>query len=173
MAAFVGYIVHANGIRWPWALSYSLPDYSSFEGLSAPAVFHSIPEAAKVQIILAVGFLELWSEMRLIPGEKHYMKGGKPGYVPPFDATPDKLMHPMPFNLYDPFKYSAKKTDAEKERGLLVELNNGRLAQIGIMAFLSEGKVPGSVPFLKGVVPPMEFDVMAPFYLDFSNGVAF
>ena len=37
-------------------------------------------DVAKWQIILGVGFLEWWSELRLIPGEKHYMKGGKPGY---------------------------------------------------------------------------------------------
>ena len=34
--------------------------------------------------------MEWWSELRLIDGDKHYMKGGKPGYVPPFDATPDE-----------------------------------------------------------------------------------
>ena len=75
--------------------------------------------------------------------------------------------------MFDPFGFTKKMSPERKEKALVAEINNGRLAQIGIIAFLSEGKVPGSVPFLKGVIPPMDYDVMAPFYLDFSNGITF
>jgi len=44
-----------------------------------------------------------------------------------------------------------------------MELNNGRLAQIGIMGFLAADKVPGSVPALNGLAQPYDGDVMAPF----------
>ena len=36
-----------------------------------------------------------------------------------------------------------------QERGLLVEINNGRLAMLGIFGFLAESKIPGSVPALR------------------------
>jgi len=169
MAGFVGYIIHANGIHFPW----KIPGDEFCGQVSAPELWHNLPEVAKVQIVLGIGFLEWWSELRLVEGEKHYMKGGKPGYVPDFDATPDQLPHWIGLNLYDPLKWSKGKTEEQKARGLLVELNNGRLAMLGLMAFLSEGKTPGSVPFLKGLIPPLEYDVMGPLYLDFSNGVTF
>ena len=49
------------------------------------APLHTHAQAAKIQIILGIGFLEWWSELRLEPGAAHYMKGGKPGYFPTFD----------------------------------------------------------------------------------------
>ena len=123
-----------------------------------PDQWDALPEAAKIQIVLGIGFLEWWSELRLEPGQAHYMKGGKPGYFPTFDLLP----HPVPFNLYDPWGVMKDKTEEQKAKGRLVEINNGRLAMLGLMSLVSEGSVPGSVPFLKGMIPYYSGEVMAP-----------
>merc|ERR1719487_2006729 len=119
--------------------------------------------------------------MSLSPGQGgHYMRGGKPGLFPAFKG-PTKgvlgdsegrplLPHPVPLNLYDPFNLNSKKSDEWKSRKLKIEINNGRLAMLGLMSLLSEGAVPGSVPALKGLIPPTgEINVMAP--LDFSTSL--
>merc|ERR1719378_1285015 len=162
MAGFVGYCIHENGIRWPWALSNSLPDYSSFEGLSAPAVWDAIPSASKLQILIVVGFFEFWSESRFVlesDGQSHYMRGGKPGYFPTFKEIP----HPVPLNLFDPFGFTKKLSEEQKARKLNIELNNGRLAMLGLMSLVSEAKVPGAVPALAGMIKKYDGQPMAPF----------
>lgn len=60
-------------------------------------------------------------------------------------------------------KQTGEPTAEAKERGLLVEINNGRLAMIGIMGFLAEEKVPGAVPALAGLIKPYAGQVMDPF----------
>merc|ERR1711988_1505831 len=167
MAGFVGYCIHENGIRWPWPLSTSLPDYSSFEGLSAPAVWDAIPVQSKLQILLVIGFFEFWSESSYVlaqDGQKHYMRGGKPGYFPTFKELP----HPVPLNLFDPFGFTKKMPQEKKNSKLIAEVNNGRLAMIGMMSLLAEAKVPGSVPALAGLIKPYDGDVMAPLEPGFS-----
>jgi len=158
MAGFVGFIVHSNDIRTQGdGIVASVPT-----GLSAPAVWDALPEVAKWQIILFVGVMELWRENKVVlagDGQTHYMRGGKPGYFPTFDMVP----HPVPFNLYDPWKVMTNKSEEEKAKGRLVEINNGRLAMIGLFGFISETSVPGSVPLLKGLLRPYDGDVMAPF----------
>jgi hypothetical protein len=44
-----------------------------------------------------------------------------------------------------------------------MELNNGRLSMIGIMVFMCEHSIPGSVPILTGVIKPCAGQIMAPF----------
>eukprot|EP00900_Chrysochromulina_parva_P003860 jgi/Chrpa1/13475/Chrysochromulina_OHIO_Genome00021644-RA len=162
MAAFVGYIVHANDIRFPWK-----PFAGVDIGKSPQEVWDNLPEVAKWQIFLTIAFFEFWRENSFIlekDGQTHYMRGGKPGYMPTFDQLP----HPVPFNLFDPFGFSKNASPEKKAKGLLAEINNGRLAQIGIFGFLSESQVPGSVPGLSALgIRPYSGNIMAPFDTNF------
>lgn len=162
MAGFVGYCLHENGVHWPWRLSTSLPDYSSFEGLSAPAVWDATPQAARLQILIIIGFFELWSESSFVlekDGTSHYMRGGKPGYFPTFEQIP----HPVPFNLFDPLGLTKNLPEEKKAKKLNIEINNGRLAMLGLMSLVAEARVPGAVPALVGKIKPYDGEVMAPF----------
>jgi len=160
MAAFVGYIVQSNGIHFPWASTLSGTTYADIAAAgSPPAQWDAVPTNAKWQIFFLIAGLELWSECAM---DTHYMKGGKPGAFPSFEPIRKEIGHPT-LDLFDPFGLSKNKTPEQKERGLLIELNNGRLAQIGIMAFVSEAKVPGAVPGLAGLnIAQYTGEVMAP-----------
>jgi hypothetical protein len=165
MAGFVGYCLHENGIRWPFPLSTSLPDYSSFEGLSAPDVWDATPLAARLQIILVVGFFEFWSEWSTAleaDGMVHHMSGGKPGQFPAFNTF--GVTNPfLPLPLFDPFGFTTDLSEEEKATKLLREVQNGRLAMIGLFSLISEARVPGAVPALAGLIKPYDGEVMGPF----------
>jgi len=166
MAAFVGYIVQ-TGVHWPWPMTFSGMNFPSTD-LSPPEQWDALPFGSKIQIILFVGFLEFYSE--LTPGEGgvggqiHYTKGGQPGKFPTFDAVP----HYTPYNLYDPFNIAKKMPEEKKEKRLMMEINNGRLAMIGIFGFLCAQTIPGSVPLLTNVVKPYAGNVMEPFSGNFE-----
>ena len=134
-------MVQSFGVKFPWAPFDSIP-----AGIGPEAQWDALPEAAKYQIVLFVGFLEVYSEHSFIlekEGQKHYCKGGKPGYFPTFDT----MVHPCPLNLYDPFGWlGANMSEEVKAKRRNIEINNGRLAMFGIMGFLANAHIPGAVP---------------------------
>lgn len=154
MFAFVGYIVHANGIKFPWPMQLDGTPFPTVS--SAPEAWDAISDSAKLQIFAFIGFLEFYREVAC---EKHYMKGGKIGEFPAFDA---KVIPGGALNYYDPFGKNKNMSAEQKEAGLRKEINNGRLAMLGIFGFLSEAKIEGSVPALKGVIPHYDGEFMAP-----------
>jgi len=151
MAAFVGYCVQSNGICFPWALTGGPNPIMHSDILAAGGPsdqWDALPTNSKLQILGFVGFLELISETSSVleaQGQKHYVRGGKPGFFPSLKGV--GFPHPVPIDgLWDPFGFTSKMTPEQKEKSLLAEVNNGRLAMIGIFGLVSASKgliVPG------------------------------
>jgi len=160
MAGFVGYIVGANKIAFPWAIAggplagvgpfADIPGetimFSDIANAGAPAdQWDALPSAAKLQILGTIFILEWVGETPQGNGEPHYMRGGKPGYYPSLKNA-EGVPHPVPFDLFNPFGLLPEQTEAQKERGRNVEINNGRAAMLGLFGFISASKgliVPG------------------------------
>jgi hypothetical protein len=177
MAAFVGYCVQSNGIHFPGNIQgpfgstmADIPavSYADIAAAGGPAdQWDALPTAAKLQILGVIGFLEMWSETSIAlkaDGQEHYVRGGKPGYFPKLSRKDEfAFPHPVPLNLWDPFGFTSKMTPERKEKALLAEVNNGRLAMIGIFGMISASKGL-QVPGLDSVgIKPYAGEVMAPF----------
>merc|ERR1712078_511836 len=172
MAAFVGYCVQSNGIHFPWNIQgwqgTPVVSFADIAAAGGPAdQWDALPTAAKLQILGVVGFLEMWSETSTVlkaDGQEHYVRGGKPGYFPKLSRTDEfAFPHPVPLNLWDPFGFTSKMDAARKEKALLAEVNNGRLAMIGIFGLIS-ASTGLQVPGLDGLgIKPYAGEIMAPF----------
>ena len=140
MAAFVGFTAQANGLVFPGNLQGLFAPKLAYADIAAAGSpleqWDALPSSAKLQIFGVIGLLEVWGELTPAleaAGTKHYVRGGKPGVYPSFAPIREALGQP-PLDLFDPFGFSKNKTPEQKERGLLAELNNGRLAMLGARA---------------------------------------
>mmetsp|Transcript_17036 Transcript_17036/g.38510 ORF Transcript_17036/g.38510 Transcript_17036/m.38510 type:complete len:179 (+) Transcript_17036:2-538(+) len=116
MLAVLGHIVTSAGIRLPGEIAYGLPFADVPNGLKALEV---VPAAGIAQIVAFVGFLEL-AVMKDVTGEGEF-----PG---------DFRNGALDFG-WDSF-------DAEtQESKRAIELNNGRAAQMGILALMVHEKL--------------------------------
>jgi len=128
MLATTGYLVQATGFHFPGMLSSEV----SFESLSKLKPFEAwdaMPDAGKAQIFGICFIAELSTESKKV----HYTKGGE---------LPQVVFPKFDFSGLDP---------ADLARRQNRELNNGRLAMIGIMSFIAANNIPGSVPALTGI----------------------
>lgn len=159
MAAFVGYCVQSNFV-FPWAQTLAGAPHPSPD-LGPEAQWDAVPANAKWQILVVIAALELWDETGGGSELSHYMRGRQPGKYPTFQLFRDQVHFVL--DLYDPFGFNKKMKEDVKQRRLVAEINNGRLAMLGIFGFLSADKVEGSVPLLKNIAIPYDGEVMAPF----------
>ena len=166
MAGFLGFIAQCtplvNG-------EHAAAPYRGYvAGVTPQEQWDNIPQAGKLQIIAFVGMLESYGEGAGNPdGYTHYTKGGLPGFYP---SIKGKGAGQITFDLYKPFPIFPEQSEAQKERGRRVEVNNGRAAMLGLMSLLSASAVPGSVPALSGIegFPQYSGNVMIPFEGDFT-----
>ncbi len=157
MAAFVGYCIQSNVVfTWPQTTAGDLPPSVD---LLPEQQWDAIPDVAKWQIVTVIGFLEFWDEVGGLESD-HYMRGRQPGKYPSLDYF-RKEVHWVP-DLYDPFGFNKKMSDEKKKTRLAAEINNGRLAMLGIFGFLTADKIPGSVPLLGDIAKPYDGEPMIP-----------
>ena len=157
MAAFVGYCIQSNLVfTWPQTTAGDLPPSID---LLPEEQWDAIPLCAKYQIVGVIGFLEFWDEVGGMEDD-HYMRGRQPGKYPSLGYF-RKEVHWVP-DLYDPFGSNKNMSDDKKKTRLLAEINNGRLAMLGIFGFLVADKIPGAVPLLGDIAHPYAGEPMIP-----------
>eukprot|EP00617_Octactis_speculum_P027986 CAMPEP_0185748860 /NCGR_PEP_ID=MMETSP1174-20130828/7564_1 /TAXON_ID=35687 /ORGANISM="Dictyocha speculum, Strain CCMP1381" /LENGTH=201 /DNA_ID=CAMNT_0028424723 /DNA_START=35 /DNA_END=640 /DNA_ORIENTATION=- len=122
MLACSGWLLNCFDVYWPGDITHGTP-FSSL-GSKPFEAWENVPYAGKIQMLMFVGLVEFLSEVQ----KPHYTKGGDMG------------LQCDPLGIYN--QMSAEERITRQNR----ELNNGRLAMIGIISFFSAANVPGSVP---------------------------
>ena len=127
MAASVGWIINEAGVVFPGDIATGVPFASLGKGVQAWA---NVPDAGKLQMLLAIGAIETASEFQ----KPHYMSGGRLGSIP----------GPFGLRLWDPIGSMSSMDEDTKATKRQMELNNGRLAMIGVASFISASYIDGS-----------------------------
>ncbi|KAJ1461435.1 chlorophyll a/b-binding protein-domain-containing protein [Pelagophyceae sp. CCMP2097] len=164
MAGFLGFLAQSTPLV---SGEHVLAPYKGYVAGCTPQVqWDNIPLIGKLQILTLIGMLESYGEGAGAPdGYVHYLKGGQPGYFPPIAGRAG--FGQVTLNLWDPFELPGGPSSldaAGKARGLFAEINNGRLAMIGILSVLAESAMPGSNPIFKVfqiTMPAYDGNVMA------------
>ena len=143
MLASAGWIVNGLHLSFPGDLATGVK-FSDLAAKSPLEAWEATPFDGKVQILIAIGLAEFHSEFGA-PYKTHYTKGGSfPGNQLNFlgDSKWEDVWGGKVIST------TSAKTDAQFLNQQSAELNNGRLAMIGVMGFSAAALVPGSVPLL-------------------------
>lgn len=112
MLAFLGNIVTLSGVRFPGMLSSDVAFADLPSGLEG---LRQMPVAGLAQIFVFIAFMEIGTSTL----------AGKGEFLGDFTGTPGQ-----------PDMRWSKQTDEWKQKKLQIELNNGRAAQMGILALM-------------------------------------
>lgn len=135
MLACTGWLINALGIYWPGALDLAGTKFSDL-GTQPLAAWDAIPLNGQLQVWLAIGLIEISDPMStaLLTEDCSPLLDGKAGLQ------------------FDPLGFASRMDDETLLKKQNVELNNGRLAMIGIISFFIAANYEGTVPLLNAML---------------------
>jgi len=145
MAAFTGLVVTQGiGLTFPLPLNMAGDKFASL-GKEPFAAWDNLSLEGKESIIGFIGILEVLGEAE----KPHYMMGGKAGSAKLQWAFGKQILGDMP--------------EEKKRTKRISEIQNGRLAMIGTMGYVSAACIEGSVPPFTKIVSHYAGNPFVPF----------